>query len=76
LVTCCVADAEPLGLLTELPDAATFADYAWLRIEGTLDLITAPNPYTGKDEEVPILRAVKVKEVEKPISAFIFPVDI
>jgi putative membrane protein len=76
LITCCAADAEPLGLLTELSGAAGFADYAWLYIEGTLDLTTAPNPYTGKDETVPILRAVTVTEVEKPIAAFIFPVDI
>lgn len=76
LITCCVADAEPLGLLTELNNASKFADYAWLRIEGVIDLATAPNPYTGKDEEVPVLRAVKVEEVEKPISAYIFPVDI
>jgi putative membrane protein len=76
LITCCVADAEPLGLLTELPDASKYADYAWLRIEGVIDLAVAPNPYTGKDEEVPVLRAVKVEEVEKPIAAYIFPVDI
>ena len=76
LVTCCVADAEPLGLLTEIPDASTYPDYAWLRIEGVIGLAIAPNPYTGKEEEVPVLRAVKVEEVEKPIAAYIFPVDI
>jgi putative membrane protein len=76
LITCCVADAEPLGLLTELVNASRFADYAWLRIEGVIDLTSAPNPYTGREEEVPVLRAVKVVEVEKPIAAYIFPVDI
>jgi putative membrane protein len=76
LITCCAADAEPLGLLTDLPGASAYADYAWLRIQGTIELTKAPNPYTGKEEEVPILRAATAEEVEKPISAFIFPVDI
>lgn len=44
--------------------------------DDVIGCIAASNPYTGKDEVVPMLRAIKVEEVEKPIAAYIFPVDI
>lgn len=73
LVTCCVADAEPLGLLMEGADAAGFQNYSWLRSKGVIELATVPNPYTGKDELVPLLRASLAEAAPKPFAEYLFP---
>lgn len=73
LVTCCVADAEPMGLLMEGAGAAGFENYAWLRSKGVIELATVPNPYTGKDELVPLLRASLAEPAPKPFAEYLFP---
>jgi putative membrane protein len=76
LITCCVADAEPLGLLVEGAAAAGFEDYDWLTAEGVMGITMAPNPYTGKDERVVILMADTLRAAEKPVSAYLFPFQL
>lgn len=36
VVACCVADAIPIGIIAETPDASTFKADTWLEVEGVL----------------------------------------
>ncbi len=36
VVACCVADATPIGIIAETPDATTFKADTWLEVEGVL----------------------------------------
>lgn len=73
LVTCCVADAEPLGLLVEGPGLAAFSDFEWLELEGVLGVETVPDPYTGKEGRVPVLRVERAVPAPKPSAEYLFP---
>lgn len=73
LITCCVADAEPMGILIEGADISRFNDFEWLRVAGPLEPATVPNPYTGKDELVPLLRASLAEPAPKPLVEYLFP---
>lgn len=73
LVTCCVADAEPMGLLIEGPDATRFNDYEWLRASGRLEPATVPNPYTGASQTVALLRINRAEPAPKPLAEYLFP---
>ncbi len=39
IITCCIADALPLGILVKLPDKTAFREGDWVGIEGTLQLL-------------------------------------
>jgi hypothetical protein len=44
VITCCAADALPLGILVKLPGKMQFKDGDWIGIEGTLQLLS----FTGR----------------------------
>jgi uncharacterized repeat protein (TIGR03943 family) len=37
-LSCCVADARPLGLVVEHPDSATYAQDTWLKVSGHIEI--------------------------------------
>lgn len=36
VIACCVADATPIGIIAETPDALNFESDTWLEVEGVL----------------------------------------
>jgi uncharacterized repeat protein (TIGR03943 family) len=73
LVTCCVADAEPMGLLVEGTATVDYQDFAWLKAAGRLESAEVPNPYTGKRETVALLRLARAEPSPKPLAEYLFP---
>lgn len=73
LITCCVADAEPLGLLVDGPGASSFENYVWVETEGVLEAVEVPNPYSGKPQLVSLLRATSIVPTQKPSAEYLFP---
>ncbi|MEM7118371.1 MAG: TIGR03943 family protein [Chloroflexota bacterium] len=59
-VSCCVADAAPIGLIVEWPEAMEFPDNQWVKVTGHFEA----SSFNG--EQIPVLRADKVEQTEQP----------
>jgi len=60
LVTCCIADAQPVGVLVACPNAADLENDDWVRVVGRFD--------TGdiEGEEAPFIKAAAVTRKKTP----------
>lgn len=60
LVTCCIADAQPVGVLVACPNAADLENDDWVRVVGRFD--------TGdiEGEEAPFIKATAVTRKKAP----------
>ena len=67
VVSCCVADANPIGLIIHTPDADSYADDAWLRVSGVFQL----GEFDG--ETVAIVEATQIEEVDPPSQPYLYP---
>ncbi len=65
-VSCCVADASPIGLIVQWPETAELQSDEWVEVEGTLQM--------GKfnDLEIPILIADSVTLTDPPAQPYLF----
>lgn len=74
LMTCCVADSSIIGLLADVTD---FKDQVlqgqWYSFSGTIAHELVKDPASGKDSRLPVLKVDKVKEIETPISPYVYP---
>jgi putative membrane protein len=66
-ITCCVADALAIGLVTEADDAADLPDDSWVRVEGTF----AEGTLDG--DAMPVLVAETVTPIEPPEHPYLYP---
>jgi TIGR03943 family protein len=66
-MNCCSADSMPYGLLTEWPEAYRLHPDQWVRVSGKLT--TAD--FNG--DEVLLLQAETVEEIEAPESPYVYP---
>ncbi len=64
LITCCVADAIPIGILIEASDGGPPPDGTWIRVEGTMDLI-------GQTLSQPLVRATAILPIDPPSQPYI-----
>ncbi len=73
LITCCAADAEPVGVLASWPGAEGLRGGEWMRVTGTAKRTAYRNPYTGKDSFVAMVEVDEVVPGEQPASAYLYP---
>jgi putative membrane protein len=66
-VSCCVADAMPLGLPVYFPEHTTLEDGAWVRVKGVFEAGNFRNFKT------PILQAESVEVIEQPEHPYLYP---
>lgn len=66
IVSCCVADAAPVGLIVQWPETAELQADEWVEVEGTLQI--------GKfnDLEIPLLIADSVTLTETPDHPYLY----
>jgi uncharacterized repeat protein (TIGR03943 family) len=67
VLSCCAADASPLGLVVQWPDGGSFADDEWVTVKGHLE----PAQFAG--EEMPIIIANTVTVTEIPDQPYLYP---
>jgi uncharacterized repeat protein (TIGR03943 family) len=65
-VSCCVADAAPIGLIVEWPDTAVLTPDSWVEVTGTLQAGT----FNGV--EMPVLVAESVLPTETPSQPYLY----
>ena len=66
LLSCCVADAAPIGLAVRWPDADFLDDDAWVWVSGEFAV------ETFLDERVPVLAAIEVTPAEQPPQPYLY----
>ena len=66
LLSCCVADAAPIGLAVRWPDAEFLDDDAWVWVNGEFAI------ETFLDERVPVLVAMEVTPAEQPPQPYLY----
>jgi putative membrane protein len=69
VITCCVADSLPYGVMCEIKDAKNYPDGTWLSIEGTVQM----GHYENKD--TPFIKVTSAKQIEAPKKPYVFPYD-
>ena len=67
LMICCTADLQVVGMLCRYDKAKSLADDSWVKVTGTIRIIT----YKGT--KVPIVVADSVVETDKPKSEYVYP---
>lgn len=65
-VSCCVADAAPIGLIVEWPDTAVLTSDSWVEVSGTIQART----FNGI--EIPVLVADSVLPTETPSQPYLY----
>lgn len=67
IISCCVADATPIGLPVYDENSASLAGDSWVRVRGTFQI----TPFGGS--EVPVLYAESIEPVEQPEHPYLYP---
>lgn len=67
VITCCAADAFPIGLPVVWQDAAQFEDDTWVQVQGTVEAVKINNV------NVPLIRAESVEIISTPEQPYLFP---
>lgn len=67
VLSCCAADASPLGLVVQWPESRSFADDEWVAVKGQLEI----TQFAG--EEMPIIIADSVSPTEIPNQPYLYP---
>jgi putative membrane protein len=65
-VSCCVADASPIGLIVEWPDTAVLTPDSWVEVTGTIQART----FNGV--EMPVLVASSITPTETPSQPYLY----
>ncbi len=65
-VSCCVADAAPIGLIVEWPDTAVLTADSWVEVSGTIQART----FNGV--QIPVLVAESVTPTETPSQPYLY----
>lgn len=66
LVSCCIADAQVVGLYAVYSDIEQKSPFVWIRAEGVLDQIE----FQG--EQIPILRVEHIEEIPAPENPYLY----
>lgn len=67
VLSCCAADAAPLGLIVNWPDSSALEDDQWVEVTGVLQ----PGDFEG--EVMPIVDAVSVIPTDIPNQPYLYP---
>jgi uncharacterized repeat protein (TIGR03943 family) len=66
IVSCCVADAAPVGLIVQGEEAADFEDDQWIEVQGHFET----NLFDG--EATPLLIIDQIKAIEQPPQPYLY----
>lgn len=74
VITCCIVDAQPIGIIAESPDAATLKADSWLEVEGVLknrsiidsDKIKPVYNFQAAENTAPYFVVTKFKKISTP----------
>lgn len=74
VITCCIVDAQPIGIIVESPEASDLKADTWLELEGVLqkrsisgsDKITPVHNFQAAENTAPYLVATKIKVISAP----------
>jgi uncharacterized repeat protein (TIGR03943 family) len=67
VISCCAADAAPLGLIVRWPETDSLAEDQWVEVKGYLE------PGRFEDEEMPIIFAESVTSADIPDQPYLYP---
>lgn len=67
IISCCAADAAPLGLVVHWPETASLATDQWVEVSGRFQ------PGEFDNEQMPILMANKVAPTNVPDQPYLYP---
>ena len=67
VITCCAADAFPLGIPVVWDDAALLTDDTWVQVQGVVESIELNNV------NIPLIRADSVEIIPAPDQPYLFP---
>jgi len=81
VVACCIADATPIGIIAETPDALNFEDDTWLEVEGILqkriikdaDKIQPVSNLEAAEDGTPYFVVTSWKRVSTPKDPYLVP---
>ncbi len=73
LVTCCAADAEPVGILATWTGADDVPGGTWMRVSGRMTTTRYRNPYTGKESDTAMMRVETIVPDARPASEYLYP---
>ncbi|EGW36626.1 TIGR03943 family protein [Desulfosporosinus sp. OT] len=81
VITCCIVDATPIGIIVESPDAPNLKADNWVEVEGILqkriiggaDEIKSVHNFHETDEGVPYLVVTSCKKVTTPKDPYLDP---
>lgn len=66
-LACCVADAVAVGMVVNSPEATVLPDNQWVRVRGTVRLISLDG------ELLPVIEAAEILKVPEPAQPYLFP---
>jgi uncharacterized repeat protein (TIGR03943 family) len=66
-VSCCVADALPIGLPVTLDNSDEMEEGGWVRVSGAF------KAGTFIDQEIPILQVASIETIEQPDHPYLYP---
>ena len=66
-VSCCVADAAPIGLVVQSPESPDLAEDTWVQVNGTFTV----SSFNGTD--MPVLVADEITLAEQPEQPYLYP---
>jgi len=67
VITCCAADAFPIGIPVDWDDAAQLTDDTWVQVQGVVESIELNNV------NIPLIRADSVEILSTPDQPYLFP---
>jgi uncharacterized repeat protein (TIGR03943 family) len=67
VISCCAADAAPLGLIVQWPDSQTLTDDQWVEVAGHIE----PGRFAG--EAMPVLIADSITPTDIPERPYLYP---
>lgn len=67
VVTCCAADAFPLGIIVEWPDRSSLPTDSWVHVTGEI------SRSTFEGSSIPLIIAASVETVNQPDQPYLFP---
>lgn len=68
-VSCCVADAQPVGMVVFAPDAGPLPEDSWVRVRGTMQV----RPFDGAPVAVLVAEPDGVTVVDQPEHPYLYP---
>jgi uncharacterized repeat protein (TIGR03943 family) len=67
VISCCAADAAPLGLVTQWPDTGSLPNDTWVEVKGRFQM----GEFDG--EPMPVLIAETITPTDVPEPPYLYP---